>query len=767
MQTLALTIIYAGAMLLALLLVWLGWQRRYYRGGRTFSLMMAALAFWFGCHILAMNETSLAGTLRWMTLQYGGIVLLAPTWLLFALAYSGLWWRTTRWMRRSVFIIPALLYAVALTNESHGLWWSSATVDLKRSYVYLYTTNGPLFWVHVAYSYLCTVTGIGLLTFATFRLGGTARYYARLVLLAALVPPIANIIYLNEVGAVGGEDPTPFLSLLAGLMIFYAMIRYRAVDLAPIAEREIFSLLPDGVLVLDVNHTVATHNALAAQMLGVPIGYLLGQPVLEAAKRSPFVANLRQVLEQSLDQETHLINYEQDGAPRGLEIRTRPLQTRNGAVAGTLLVLRDTTERLLLEQARERNLAQIELVNRLSRAANSASATQQLVELMAHTLAKQGWWERVMVGAFSPEGRIEVVADAADGEQNAWLGESTDASQLAELHAASTGHAAQIISATDEQLSPGFSRLLAEAGVRKLILVPLNSQQQPLGLLALGNRDERPIPAELVHLAETVGELMTDAIIRIRLYEEVQQTNSLKSSFLATMSHELRTPLTSIIGYVDMLQRGTYGQPGERMREPLAFMRYSSVTLLNLINDILDFSRMEAGFLSIDLQPVNATRALYNVIGTLRPQIEEKHLKLELFIELDLPPVQANTARLEQVISNLLSNAVKFTPGGTITVRAQRHEAGIRISISDTGIGIAPEEQEQIFKEFHRVEQRQARKVGGTGLGLAISRRLAHLMQGNLSLESTPLVGSTFHLDLRLAVLNSADRATVAEPVRR
>jgi PAS domain S-box-containing protein len=755
MQILPLIIIYAGAMLLATILAALGWQRRHYRGGRTFSLMMAALAFWLGCHILALLDPTPVGTLRWMTLQYGGIMVMAPSWLLFALAYSGQWWRTTRWMRRSVFILPAILYACALTNESHGLWWTSATLDLRRSYVYLYTTNGPLFWLHAVYGYLCTFTGIVLLSIAARRLSGPSRTYARLVLVAAIVPPIGNLLYLSENGFIGAEDPTPLLILVAGVMIFYAMIRYRAVDLAPIAEREIFSLLPDGVLVLDTSATVASHNDLAARMLALPPGQLLGQRLEPLARTSPLIAELYQLVSTHITTQTRLINYEHHGELRGLEVRMQPLRTRNGAIAGALLVLRDTTERLRLEQARTRNLAQIETLNAITRAANSASTTDQLLDMMLQKLMEQEWWDDITVGIVNGEGSLEIVASSPGAE-------TINTARLVVFRTALEGQQPRIIHATDEALPADTAHLFAATGLQTLMLVPLVDQGRSLGLLSFGNHKERPIAEELLRLAETLGELTTDAIVRIRLYEEVQRANNLKSAFLATMSHELRTPLTSIIGYVEMLQRGTYGQLGERTREPLAFMRYSSVTLLNLINDILDFSRMEAGFLTIDLQPVQATRALYNVIGALRPQIEEKQLTLELQIDPDLPPVQANTARLEQVIANLITNAIKFTPRGTITIQARQHSNTLRISVSDTGIGIAPEDQEVIFKEFHRVEQRQNRKVGGTGLGLAISRRLVQLMQGSLTLESTPNHGSTFHIDLPLAVL-SASPPTVME----
>jgi signal transduction histidine kinase len=229
------------------------------------------------------------------------------------------------------------------------------------------------------------------------------------------------------------------------------------------------------------------------------------------------------------------------------------------------------------------------------------------------------------------------------------------------------------------------------------------------------------------------------------------------------VSHELRTPLTSIIGYTEMIQRGVYGPPGEALREPLGFMRQSSMTLLRLINDLLDLSRAEAGHLEIDLAPVSVLNAVANVVGQLQPQISERGLNFDFVVPPGLSPVMGNQARLEQVLRNLLSNALKFTERGTVSVSARQVGDQLHLSVADSGVGIAPEHQELIFQEFRRIEV-PGRRIGGTGLGLAISRRLVDLMGGSLSLESTPGLGSTFTVTLRVA--DQPDSSS-REPVRQ
>ena len=174
-------------------------------------------------------------------------------------------------------------------------------------------------------------------------------------------------------------------------------------------------------------------------------------------------------------------------------------------------------------------------------------------------------------------------------------------------------------------------------------------------------------------------------------------------------------------------------------------MRHSSLALLRLINDILDFSKMAAGYLTIDLEPVDLAPVIRDVVGALQPQILEHGLAVTVAIAPNLPQVQANSARLAQVLTNLIANAIKFTERGTITVRAMDDGEWVRFSVADTGIGIAPEQQRILFQEFRQIEDEHTRRHSGTGLGLVISQQLMQLMGGTLTMESTPGVGSTFY----------------------
>jgi PAS domain S-box-containing protein len=753
--------LYLFAAFVAVALAMFAWQRRYYRGSRPFALTMAALGFWLACQGLSLASSDPRIAIGWTLVEYGGIVVIGPLYLLIAIAYSGQWRHINRVTRLLLFVPPLLFYLTALSTMSTGLWWRGVEVD-SSTYMTLVIDRGPIFWMHTIYSYACILVGIGLFVYAVLFAPPLHRYQSAVMLASAAIPVIGNIAYLFfDFRVPTIEDPTPFLLLMMGLIIYYATLRYQMLDLAPIAEREVFASLPDGVVVLDTQGNVASINQLAAQLLAVteprPLGKHLRSMLPPILTMSEFAQGLRFVQ----GARTYQCNVAEGDGQRGLEIRVRPLPAANGQQAGALLVVRDTTQRLQIEQARSRHLNELNLISSIARAANTAVETSDLLETLVHTLVRSGVWQRVVIGLnYKDESCISTIVDS-EHEDQALLELVSDHEPYTVVFAPLRERIVLRLTPEDAQfMHTPAAEWMRQSKMNSVLVVPLVHLEARLGMLFLVEQAADSSISDPMRLAETIGELVTDAIVRTGLYEEVRRANQLKTSFLASVSHELRTPLTSITGYIDLLGRGIYGPLPERATEPLAFVRYSSTALLTQINDILDFTRMEAGHLRVDVQPIEAVHAISNVVGALQPQIRERGLKLNVEVAPGLPLVMANTARIEQVLTNLVSNAIKFTERGIITVSTQTYGGFVRISVRDTGIGIAPENLAMIFEEFRRVEH-QGRRYGGTGLGLAISRRLVELMGGNLSVESDLNKGSVFHLDLRAALVPVVEPATV------
>jgi len=239
---------------------------------------------------------------------------------------------------------------------------------------------------------------------------------------------------------------------------------------------------------------------------------------------------------------------------------------------------------------------------------------------------------------------------------------------------------------------------------------------------------------------------------------EVQRATEMKSKFLASMSHELRTPLNAIVGFSDLLAEQTAGQLNDKQKRFVNHIKQGSAHLLQLINDILDLSKIEAGQIELHCETFQVNEALPEVLSTIRPLAMAKQITVEHKLASDLP-VFADRVRFKQILYNLLSNAVKFTPkDGRIDIDCYEEGEAVCLSVTDSGIGIRPEDQKLVFEEFRQVDGGRASAQQGTGLGLAITKRLVEQQGGKITLESEFGKGSRFTVALPLS------RETYSEP---
>ncbi len=310
----------------------------------------------------------------------------------------------------------------------------------------------------------------------------------------------------------------------------------------------------------------------------------------------------------------------------------------------------------------------------------------------------------------------------------------------------------------DVHADPGFLSHPLLPDTRAELAVPMLVGENVIGVFDVQATTVNQFTAEDVKIQTTLAAQIAVALRNAHLYaeqisivERLRELDHLKSTFLANMSHELRTPLNSIIGFTEIMIDGLNGPLNDRMERDLDIVYKNGQHLLNLINDVLDMAKIEAGKMKLNLERIDLREVLDEVLAIAGPLARDKELALAIdadpALELHL---SADRIRLRQVLLNLVSNAIKFTEQGRVTLQTSRVNGTVRVAVSDTGLGIPPEQLKSIFEAFSQVDTTATRKVGGTGLGLTISRRLVEMHGGTLWAESTgfPGEGTRFFMDL-------------------
>jgi len=308
------------------------------------------------------------------------------------------------------------------------------------------------------------------------------------------------------------------------------------------------------------------------------------------------------------------------------------------------------------------------------------------------------------------------------------------------------------VQADSEVLSYGMNRRLVDAsGYRTFLAVPLLRGDVCFGVINLWRRVVAPFSEQHIALLKTFADQAVIAIENVRLFKELEAANrelaaasQHKSEFLANMSHELRTPLNAIIGFSEVLSEKMFGELNEKQEEYSKDIHASGQHLLSLINDILDLSKIEAGRMELELSDLDLPMTIDNALTLVRERAGRRNIALQTTVDERIGQIQGDERKIRQVLLNLLSNAIKFTPeGGSIEVRAKPVNGSIEVAVSDTGVGIAPEDQDAVFEEFRQVGTAD-KKVEGTGLGLALSRKFIELHGGKIWVKSQVGAGSTF-----------------------
>jgi signal transduction histidine kinase len=421
----------------------------------------------------------------------------------------------------------------------------------------------------------------------------------------------------------------------------------------------------------------------------------------------------------------------------------------------------------MTDQALAKRLEELAIMQEIDRQLNATLDYERVMDLTLDCALQMTGAEGGLIGmvAQEQEGMQLLATRGYAREYGPYVGQLWPIDRGIVGRVVRTGQPALLSDVTQD---PDYVSAISEP--RSQLTVPIRREDRVMGVISVESPKSAAFDEDDLTFMTRLADHAAIAIENARLYSDLKRANEAKSEFVSIVSHELKTPMTSIKGYADLLFKGAAGEISEMQQKFLRVIR-SNVDRMNvLVSDLLDLSRIESGRFRLHIQSIPIKAVVDEVVQTMQERIKAKDLALIVEVPEDLPPVRADEDRLIQVLTNLMSNAYRYTlPGGKISLRATVWPNGsppgeaqpvppgeqrlryVCLTVSDTGIGISPKDQTQIFKKFFRGDNPVVRETTGTGLGLSIAKSIVELHEGQMWFQSEPGQGSTFSFTVPLA----------------
>jgi len=671
-------------------------KRREVHGAMWYGTLLLAIAFWSGVYAVELVVDDPAQKLLALKIKYLGVTALPVAWLGFILNFVA--WDPTvvKRIERGMAAVAVVTLLAAWTNDTHGLFWGRMTVHPGA--LSTLAGRGPGFWLNVAYTYAVLFAGLAILVGQAVRSPYLYRKRAVILVLAAVLPWIGNLIFVAGGEAPGTIDSTPFLFSCTAVIAAVAVFRYGVLEPIPTLRDARIEVIGDGLVILDRARQIADLNRAAEAMLGRDRASVAGEPIERALPDWPSHTDteIRQDLPLSGPEGTRIY-----------DVLITPIRTHAKRLTGYVVLFRDVTERRHAEAAlRESELRYRELVENARDLICTCDLDGRLLSINKAGLDLTGYTQDFIVG----RELIDVVAPESREHAKALF---------------TSGH-------TDSTSGRTEVVVLTHDGHR--VVFELSTSLQRRGGVPIG--------------IQAIGRDITD---RRRLEENLRQAQKMEAvgKLAGGIAHDFNNLLTAILGFAALAEEEQ--RPNTPIHEWIVQIRRSGEQAASLTRQLLAFGRRQT------LQPVNLdlNQVVDDIQKMLRRLIGE-NIELVVQLEPNLEVVRADRSQVQQVIMNLVVNAKDAMPhGGRITIRTKNvmsHHQGssvgkdapaghyVALLVEDTGEGVEPAIRERIFEPFFTTKP-----LGrGTGLGLATVYGIVKQSKGDLQVQSTPGHGATF-----------------------
>ncbi|EKB47497.1 histidine kinase N-terminal 7TM domain-containing protein [Cecembia lonarensis] len=776
----ALTVFLTSGIFLTLAL--LSTKKSNVQGEKYFTYLLLACLFYslfYGIELLGTNTQTIKFFYK---LEFIGGVFISPLLLLFVLKYSDRSnYITTNWVY-VLLSVSSLFLITVLTNDWHGLFYNEISSKSNNYFQAVSVEPALLHWLYASYNSLLIIIANILVIRMFFSVPSIYRGQVLVMLLGTFIPWLAYILMVFGFYPYG-MDPVPFFLATSGIILFWALFRYRLFRINPIAFKTIFENLSDGILIIEENGEIIAKNTMGEKILSYLYPGQKFNNIQQIQANWPDLAELFLPIPQKRAVEFTLEN---DGRYYLAFLKKINDGDQDNIKNTQYLFFRDITNQKQAEERIRANEQKLQSINTslLRNEKMLTSIAFATKELLSNADFKKATQKAITIlGDGAGADRAYLFENSIDEEENYYSSQrfewsalgvppEIDNPELQNLPISVFGESMKFLLDNEVYFNivaqiedEGLRGLLESQSIKSILLIPIFVEKKFWGFVGFDDcQKEREWSEAETALLISFAESISNAIERKNMeqnlrisMEQAREASIAKSEFLANMSHEIRTPLNGVIGFSDLLMKTDLDN---NQREFLQSIIHSGHLLLEIITDVLDFSKIEAGKLELSPMPTDLKKLANETLNMIAPSLEGKEIRLNLTLSDEIPAlVLADNTRLKQVLMNLLSNAAKFTHQGEIELSIDNQgisqkNVNLVFSVKDTGIGISKEKEKIIFEAFAQEDNSTTRKYGGTGLGLTISNKILQLMNSELKLETELGKGSTFSFLLSLPVAN-------------